>query len=166
MTIRRFSRSTTLAIIGVLALFSAAWCAEPQEIEAGTGAGSHAGYTRRALASGLDAPGSLVRGPRGNHYVAVHGAVFMIDPDGATVEIAHGLPAPLVLSMAQDGNLYAAAPTAGTIFRIAPDGCCTLEAEGLAQPTGIAVDRDGNFTVSLAASGEVVTLLRSEALQK
>ncbi len=165
MTIPRFSTSTTIAIIGVLALFSAAWCAEPQEIEAGTGAGSHAGYTRKVLTSGLDTPGSLVRGPRGNHYVAAHGAVFLIDPDGATVEIAHGLPAPLVLSMAQDGNLYAAAPTAGAIYRIAPNGCCTLEADGLAQPAGIAVDRDGNFTVGLATNGEVVTLLRSTKSQ-
>lgn len=163
MTRRQYNTSTMLGIVFVLALFSAAWCADRQESEAGAGAGSHAGYVSKALARGLDAPGSIVCGPRGNHYVAAQGSIVMISPDGDVSAVADGLPAPLVLAAAPDGSVYAAAPAAGNVYRIAQDGRCTLAAQGLPGPAGIAVDRDGNFIVSLAGSGEVVRMLRTDA---
>lgn len=159
--VRRLGLATIMAVVLVFALFSAAWSAGPADA---AGAPDQAKTTPaiRTLASGLDTPGSIVQGPRGNRYVAVQGAILMLTPDGGSVVIARGLPSPLVLSHAPDGSLYAASPSTGSVYRFAPDGAWSVVARNLDTPAGIAVDRDGNCTVSLAGSGEVVTLMRCD----
>ncbi|TVM33094.1 hypothetical protein [Oceanidesulfovibrio marinus] len=159
--VRRPGLATITAVVLVLALFSAAWSAEPADA-AGASPASGSQPAMRTLASGLNTPGSIVQGPRGNRYVAVHGAILMLTPDGNTVEIARGLPSPLVLSHAPDNSLYAASPTTGAVYRFAPNGAWSVVARNLDMPAGIAVDRDGNCTISLAGSGEVVTLMRCD----
>src|SRR5579875_533252 len=103
--------------------------------------------TCEVLATGLESPFGVARGPGGALFVAERGGgrVISVEGKGQLKVIARGLANPMGVAAGADGSCFVSETGKGRVVRI--DGGITPVLEGLDQPQGIAISGNDLFVL-------------------